>query len=538
MSWNMGDILDAVAGAVDGAAPALIYGGESVTWAEFDRRSNALARALQARGLEPGDKVALYLRNQPAYLETVAACFKARLVHVNVNFRYREDELHYIFDNSDARAIVFAGEFGEIMGKLHPRLGLLRACLQVDDGSPACEFAESYADLAGGDDHGPLGIERSPDDLLFLYTGGTTGMPKGVMWQTGDLWEALGRGASAWNGGVTPETLEAHAASIAEAGPGPRQLPACPLMHGTGLFTALGILLGGGCVVTLKSPGFDAHELWTTVGRDKVNSLAIVGDAFARPMLEALDAHAGEYDTSSLRMIVSSGVMWSTEIKRALLVHLPATALVDAFGSSEAVGFGSSTMTAQGEVETARFQIGERVKVFDEQNREVTPGSGKPGFVARSGPIPLGYYKDEEKTASTFKTIDGVRYSIPGDWCQVETDGTLTLLGRGSVCINTAGEKVYPEEIEEVLKTHPDVADALVVGVPDEKWGQAVTGVVELRDRGSFDEAQVRAFVKERLAGFKVPKRVLAIERLGRAANGKADYKAVTAFAERELGLA
>jgi fatty-acyl-CoA synthase len=535
MSWNLADTLETVASALPGDAPALVYGERAVSWAEFERRSNALARQLLARGLSTGDKVAFYLRNQPAYLETLAACLKARLVHVNVNFRYRQDELHYILDNSDARAVVFAGEFGEIAAKLAPGLPELGCWLQVD--GELMPFAESYERVVAQGDSAPLTLERSPDDLLFLYTGGTTGMPKGVMWAQNELWAALGRGASLFNGNTPSETLEQHRERIARGGSGPRQIPACPLMHGTGLFTALGTLLSGGCVVTLESPGFDADELWRVVGHRAVESVAIVGDAFAKPMLRALDENPGKYELSSLRLIVSSGVMFSTEVKNGLLRHHEGLVLVDSFGSSEAVGFGSSVMTAQGEARTARFRIGERVKLFNERDEEIAPGSDEPGFVARSGPIPRGYYKDPEKTALIFRTIRGVRYSIPGDWCQVAEDGTLTLLGRGSVCINTAGEKVYPEEIEEVLKTHDDVDDALVVGVPDERWGQAVTGVVQLRPGAGFDEVALREHVRERLAGFKVPKRVLRIEGLGRAANGKADYKAVTDFALDELGL-
>jgi fatty-acyl-CoA synthase len=236
-------------------------------------------------------------------------------------------------------------------------------------------------------------------------------------------------------------------------------------------------------------------------------------------------------------MIISSGVMWSPEVKRGLLEHQPGMILVDSFGSSEAVGFGMSVTTAQGETRTAKFQIGERVKVFTEDEREVAPGSGEPGFVARGGPIPVGYYKDPEKTAETFKTIDGVRYSIPGDWCTVEEDGTLTLLGRGSVCINTAGEKVYPEEVEEALKEHPDVDDALVVGLPDERWGQAVTGVVQLREGARFEEESLRRHVHDRLAGYKAPKRVLRVDRVYRAPNGKADYPRTADYAREQLGI-
>jgi len=305
-------------------------------------------------------------------------------------------------------------------------------------------------------------------------------------------------------------------------------------MHGTGLFTAIGTLISGGCVITLAGSKFDTEELFDVVQRHRANSLVIVGDAFAKPMLNALDAQPGRWDISSVRVVVSSGVMWSTEVKRGLLKHNPGMILTDSFGSSEAVGFGSSIMTAAGEAKTAKFTIGDRCKVFTEDHREVAPGSGEKGYVARSGPIPVGYYKDPEKTARTFPTINGVRYSIPGDWCIVEADGTLTLLGRGSACINSAGEKIYPEEVEEALKTHPDVEDALVVGVPDDRWGNAVIGVVQLRGGAVTDEEKLRAHVKERLAGYKVPKRVFAVPAMFRAPNGKADYKSAQQYATRE----
>jgi len=253
--------------------------------------------------------------------------------------------------------------------------------------------------------------------------------------------------------------------------------------------------------------------------------------------LKALDENPGRWDPSSLKIVLSSGVMWSSDIKQAMLARLPMLQLADMFGSSEAIGFGSNVTSAKGTTRTARFSIGEDCKVFNEDHREVVPGSGERGFIARPGPIPLGYYKDPEKTASTFPTIDGVRYSIPGDWCTVEADGTLTLLGRGSVCINTAGEKVYPEEVEEALKLHAAIEDALVVGVPDERWGTAVTAVVELSAGEVLDEEQLRAHVRGRLAGYKVPKRILAIDRMLRAPNGRADYRGARNFALGVLGI-
>jgi acyl-CoA synthetase (AMP-forming)/AMP-acid ligase II len=311
-----------------------------------------------------------------------------------------------------------------------------------------------------------------------------------------------------------------------------RTLPAPPLMHGTGLLTAMGAMLGGGSVVTLEGETFDAEELLRTVEKHRPQTMAIVGDSFARPLLNALEADPGKYDVSSLAMIVSSGVMWSLEVKKGLLAHMPGAMLNDGFSSSEALGMGASVMTKGGEVQTAKFVIGERCKVFDENDQPVEPGSGVAGMVAIMGPNPLGYYKDEAKTARTFRTIDGVRYSIPGDWVTVETDGSLTLLGRGNACINTAGEKVFPEEVEEALKRHPSIEDALVVGMPDEKWGQAVTGVVQLADGHALDEAGLRAHVRRSLAGYKTPKRIVVANCALRSANGKADYPAAKASAQ------
>ena len=536
--WNYGDILDGLDAGFSPEAPALIHGDRTILWGEFGRRTNNLARALSESGVEPGDKLALYMRNEPAYVEGLAACFKGRFVHVNVNFRYQDDELHYLLENSDATAVIYAEEFREHIESLRPRLPGLKALVQVG-GEKRPDGVLDYEETVKSGDGTPLTIQRSPDDLLFIYTGGTTGRPKGVMWRHEDLWGALGYGANAvCNAGEAPAGPGEHVANAIRHGAGVRQVPCCPLMHGTGLLTAITTLTSGGCLVLLRKPSFDPVELFDAIDRDRVMGLVIVGDAFAKPMLRALEEHPGRWRLDSLRVIVSSGVMWSREVKQGLLRHHPDMMLVDAFGSSEAVGFGSSVTTAEGETRTARFQIGESCKVFSEDHREVTPGSGEKGFIARSGPIPVGYYKDPKKSAETFPTIGGVRFSIPGDWCTVESDGTLTLLGRGSACINTAGEKVYPEEVEEALKTHADVDDALVVGLPDEKWGQAVTGIVQLRPGAALDEAALRGHVHELLARYKAPKHIVATERMFRAPNGKADYESAAAYAAETIGAA
>jgi acyl-CoA synthetase (AMP-forming)/AMP-acid ligase II len=534
--WNYGDLFDAVAGVVDPDQPALIHGATLVTWREFDRRSNNLARALVAGGFQPGEKLAFYLRNHPAYMEGLVAGLKARQAHVNVNYRYVADEVRYIFENSDASVVIFAREFAPIVEQIQPSLPLVRRWLIVEDGTSEAtpDFAQSFEALAAEGEGKRLEITRSPDDLFFIYTGGTTGMPKGVMWRQDALRRALLNPALVVR---MPENLEDHLEIIKEAGRGAINMPACPLMHGTGLFTGMSALIAGGTVVTLESAHLDAHELWAAVDKHRVQQIVIVGDAFAKPMLRALDEGEGRYDVSCVQSIVSSGIMWSTEVKQGLLRHLPQVTLLDSFGSSEAVGFGLSIMTADGEVETAKFQIGDNVKVFTPEGREIAPGHGEVGLIARGDPLPEGYYKDQKKTDETFKTIAGVRYSIPGDFCTVETDGTITLLGRGSGCINTAGEKVFPEEVEEVLKLHPDIEDALVVGVPDEKWGQSVTGVIELRGGATMDEVAIREHVRKHLAGYKTPKRLIAVPRMFRAPNGKSDYKAARNLALSELGI-
>jgi fatty-acyl-CoA synthase len=530
LGWNFGDILDAVGPVLPPDAPALLHGERVVTWGETVKQSNNLARGLIARGAAPGDKIAIYMRNRPEYLLALAAGFKARLTHVNVNYRYTPEEVWYIFDNSDAQAVVYASEFRDAVAQIRPRLPKVKTWIEVSGDGKVAPFAERFEAVAADGNGGPLDIERSGDDQFFIYTGGTTGMPKGVIWTHHDLREITL--AAARRMGPVPETLAELAAHHAQLGPGMRTLPAPPLMHGTGLLTAMGAMLGGGSVVTLEGETFDAEELLRAIDRHKPQSMAIVGDSFARPILNALNASPGKYDVSSLAMIVSSGVMWSVEVKRGLLEHMPNAMLSDGFSSSEALGMGNSVMTRGGEVATAKFVLGERCKVFDENDQEVAPGSGVAGMIAIKGPNPLGYYKDEAKTARTFRTIAGERYSIPGDWVTVEADGSLTLLGRGNACINTAGEKVFPEEVEEALKTHPSVEDALVVGLPDEKWGQSVTGVVQLAEGAALDEAGLRAHVRKSLAGYKTPKRVFLADRPLRAANGKADYPSAKAAAE------
>ncbi|MGD9704076.1 MAG: AMP-binding protein [Acidimicrobiia bacterium] len=521
--WNFADLWERVADRIPDA-PALRHGGASLTWREMDRRADSLAAALLATGVHEQDKVAHYLYNSSEYIESLFALFKAGLAPLNTNYRYAEDELVYLWDNGDAVAVIFHGVFAPRIESLRHRVPRVRTWLWVDDGSGPCpEWATPYESAATTPTTGrtmPL-WGRSGDHLLLLYTGGTTGMPKGVMWRQDDLLGAL----DANNKRRLPPEQDLDVVGERVVKAGPRNLPAAPLMHGTGLFNAMSNLMVGGCIVTMPGRHFDVVELLDTVQLEQINSMSIVGDAFAKPILRALDAEPDRWDISSLRVMVSSGVMWTAETKAGLLRHNARLIMVDSLGSSEAIGMATNTTSADGASGTATFRLGPNTRVVTEEGRDVRPGSGELGRVALRGHTPIGYYKDAEKSAATFQVIDGARYSIPGDWAEVAADGTVKLLGRGSQCINTGGEKVYPEEVEEALKLHPSVADAAVVGLPDERFGEAITALVETRPGAELDERALIAHVKSHLAAYKAPKRVFPIPTIGRAANGKLDYK-------------
>ena len=533
--WNFADLWETIA---DGIPDALCQqqGARQVTWSEFDRRANGVAELLLAAdGAREQDKVAQYLYNCPEYLESVFAAFKAGMAIVNTNYRYAADELVYLWENGDVTTVVFHGAFTEKIEAVRTRLARITTWLWVDDGSGACPpWATPYEAAAGAGTDANVQGEwgRSGDHLLLLYTGGTTGMPKGVMWRQDDVFGVL----DANNRQRMPPDQDLEAAAGRITRPGPRSMPSAPLMHGTGLFNALSNLMVGGSVTSMESRSFDAEEFLDTVQTHAINSTAIVGDAFAKPILRALDASPDRWDISSLRVVVSSGVMWSKETKDGLLRHNPRLILVDALGSSEAIGMATNTTTADSGGETAKFVLGASTRVVtdatdSEPSRDVVPGSGELGRVALRGRTPIGYYKDDVKSAQTFVTIDGERYSIPGDYATVDADGTVSLKGRGSQCINTGGEKVYPEEVEECLKLHTSVRDAAVVGLPDDKWGEAITALVELDDGATLDVESLRSHVKAHLAAYKAPKRVIDISTVGRAANGKLDYAALKVLA-------
>lgn len=511
---------------------AVVIGRDELTWRDYDRRSAQLATALRERGVGAGTKVAQLLYNCPEYMEAVYACFKLQASPVNINFRYRGPEIAYVCDDAQAEVIVFHGSLGERVADAMAASSRATTpvLLQVDDGAPLLDGAEWYHEVLEASAPAER-IDRSGDDELVLYTGGTTGMPKGVVWPHRQLFGALafpGYGAAGLEVPTTFDEVAATAAAIQASGEAPVMLCAPPLMHGTALFLAMSAFVMGGTVVLLGSRSFDADEVWELVERHRVRQISLVGDAFARPMNAALAqaAQAGEArDVSSLVRIASTGATLSADQKRALQEHAPQVTIIDMIGASEGGPFGLSiTVPGEAPTDTAVFIAPPNVVTVDPATQQILPrGSETPGMLAAAGPMPLGYLGDETKTAATFQVLDGVRYTVPGDFATIAEDGTLTLLGRGSVCINSGGEKIYPEEVEVAAREHPTVVDAVAVGVPHERFGQAVTLVCSVSEPTDAD--QVIGTVKTRLAGYKAPRAVVFVDEVYRAPNGKLDYQ-------------
>ena len=543
MTMNMADMWEAVADGL-GDAPALIHGEQVETYRQFDARAARLAGGLAAHGIAAGGKVAMYVYNCNEYLDTCFAALKLRAVPVNVNYRYLADELRYLLDNADAEALVYHGALAERVQAVRDRLPKLRVLVQVTtteaDRVPLLPGAIDFEAFLAAHAPAPR-IARSAEDLIFLYTGGTTGLPKGVMWRHADLFRVLSQSYQAI-GEVpsTPAEAGALAVRMREAGVSGPLLAAAPLMHGMAWFTSMGRILTGSTVVSLTKRSFDAHELWRLVQQHRVAMCVIVGDAFARPMVRALEeaeAAGKPYDVSSLMVIVSGGVMWTPPYKQAFLDR-GVPMLIDGLGSSEATGIGMMISMQGSDLATAKFQLNPATRVFTEDGRAVEAGSEEIGLlaVAADSGIPVGYYKDEAKSAATFKIIDGARYSVPGDWARVEADGSITLLGRGSVCINTGGEKVFPEEVEEVVKLHPAVEDCTVVGVPDSEWGEVIVAVVARTGGATLESAELIAAARAQISSFKAPKHIVFVDRVVRSPAGKADYRWARDTASRALG--
>ncbi|WP_024793550.1 acyl-CoA synthetase [Tomitella biformata] len=514
---------------------ALLDSDRAVTFGQLEERANRLAHYLRDRGVKPGDKVGIYSRNTIEAIEAMVAIFKARAVMVNVNYRYVENELKYIFENSDMAALIVERRYVDRVAHVAPKTPQLQTIVVVEDGTTendvdACSAADCVAveyekAMSAGSPERDF-EERSPDDIFMLYTGGTTGMPKGVMWRHEDWWRVLGGGVNFVTGEIVEDEWEL--AKVGAANPAMVRFPIPPMIHGGSQSAVFHSLFGGGTLV--MHPEFDGHEVWQVIDKHKINLIFITGDAMARPMIDALlegNPATGEpYDLSSLYVIASSAALFSPALKEQFLELLPNRMLTDSIGSSE-TGFGGLSLITKGFEHSGgpRVKIDAATVVIDDAGVPVVPGSGQVGLLARHGHIPLGYYKDEAKTAETFKTLGGVRYSIPGDYATVEEDGTVIMLGRGSVSINSGGEKIYPEEVEGAIKSHPDVFDALVVGVPDERWGQRVAAVIAVRPGSAPSLNAIVNAARKDIAGYKVPRSVWFVDAIARNPAGKPNYK-------------
>ncbi|HEY3810654.1 MAG TPA: acyl-CoA synthetase [Acidimicrobiales bacterium] len=525
MKANLADLFEL---AVDtfGDREYLVAGDQRRTYAEMDRRANQLAHHLRARGVQPGDHVGIYAYNSVEWVEALWAVFKLRAVWININYRYVADELRHIFSNSDLVGLIHAREFTPRLAEVADALGALRFSLVIEDGTghghvrdDAEDYESALAAAPDGRDFAP----RSEDDIYILYTGGTTGLPKGVVWRHEDVFYALGGGINAvTNARVDdPGDVTRGAATNTPT----TFLPCAPLMHGASQWGVMSQTFQGNRVVLLAR--FDPHAVWDLVSLEKVNVLFITGDAMGRPLVEALDEAGTRPDTSSLVAVTSTAAVFSPTVKEDFFRHFPQLVMTDSIGSSETGANGVSFVTAG----RTAMQGGPTVVslrdtvVLDDDLRPVARGSGVVGRVARAGNIPIGYYKDPVKTAATFVEVDGVRYAIPGDYATVEADGTITLLGRGSVSINSGGEKIYPEEVEAALKSHPAVYDAIVVGSPDQRWGERVSAVLQLRPGMSADLADLQAHCRTKIAGYKVPRQMHVVDEVVRSPSGKPDYQ-------------
>ncbi|MBF0660112.1 MULTISPECIES: acyl-CoA synthetase [unclassified Rhodococcus (in: high G+C Gram-positive bacteria)] len=528
MPLNIADLVEHAIDLVPDRV-ALASDGREVTYGQLEERANRLANYLAEQGVQPGDKVGIYSRNTIEAVEAMVAVFKIRAVMVNINYRYVENELQYLFDNSDTVALIHERRYSDKVANVLPSTPLVQTVVVIEDGTDG-DFSsyggvEYETALAGSSAERNFG-ERSPDDLYMLYTGGTTGHPKGVMWRHEDVWRVLGGGINFMTGEWVKDEWEL--AKQGAENPGLVRYPIPPMIHGGAQWALFQSLFSGGKVV--MHPEFSGHEVWRIIDEHKVNVIFITGDAMGRPMLDALEEgnpKTGQpYDLSTLFAMASSAALFSPSLKDRFLELLPGKVLTDSIGSSES-GFGGLGIVEKGKTRGGgpTVKIDESTTVLDEDGNPIAPGSGQVGLIARKGNIPLGYYKDEEKTKATFREYNGVRYSIPGDYARVEEDGTVTMLGRGSVSINSGGEKIYPEEVEGALKQHPAVFDVLVVGVPDDRFGERVAAVIALRQGHTATLDELVASARTKIAGYKVPRSAWFVDEIKRSPAGKPDYR-------------
>ena len=538
MALNIADLFEH---AVDAAPqnPALKVGDRVATYADLEADANRLAHYLQSQGVGPGDHVAIYAKNSIEHVVAVLATVKIRAVTINVNYRYVEGELNYLFDNADVVAVVMERSYADLVAKCapnHPKLAtfvVIPDAIDPDDASDVSAFGGVlYADAVAGQSAERDFAERSADDIHIIYTGGTTGFPKGVMWRHEDFWRVLGGGIDFYTG----EPLEEYDQSKQATDPRMTTFPLSPLMHGGAQAGLLMHLFAGH--LTVLEPKFDPQRTWRIIEQDKVQLIFMTGDAMARPLIEEFErqkATGTPYDASSLFAISSSAAIFSPPVKKRWMDEFTNAIFTDSIGATE-TGFSGMGMQDKNAISTDGpvVGLGPASVVLDEDNRPIPMTEvGRIGRLARGGNVPVGYYKDPVKSAATFIEVEGERFSVPGDFARIETDGRVTLLGRGSNCVNTGGEKVYPEEVEMAIKGHPAVYDTLVVGIPDPTYGQSVAAVVQLRDGAALELEELREYLRAHLSGYKLPRSLTVVDTIPRNATGKAQYPAA-----KEMALA
>jgi acyl-CoA synthetase (AMP-forming)/AMP-acid ligase II len=511
--FNLADLFERVADTAPDRL-ALVAGDRRYTYAELDARANACGHWLLDAGAQPGEHVGIHAHNRAEWVEAMLGCYKARVVPINVNYRYVVDELAYLFDNADLVALLFESQFGARIEPAVAGLPRLRHLARIDDGTDLADGLDAvgYEDALAASSSGRDFGARSPDDRYILYTGGTTGMPKGVIWRQEDIFFAAMGGGN--YGGPGIETPEAIAQSVS---PTPAvTLALAPLMHGNAQWTMFNCFFGGGTLVLSTDRHLQPEHIWKLVADEGVNTISLVGDAMARPLVDAL---AGSAAPPSLFAIVSGGAILSPSIKDQMHEIMPQVLVLDSFGASETGANGVVETTQSG----PKFHMQDTTTVIDDDHRPVAPGGT--GWLARRGRVPLGYYKDEQKSAATFVEVDGERWAVPGDRAVLELDGTITVLGRGSQSINSGGEKIFPEEVEAALKSHPAVFDALVVGVPDARWGEHVAAVVAFRPGQAATLEELVEHCRLHIADYKVPRTLSVVDEVARQPSGKPDYK-------------
>lgn len=543
MEFNAADIFEGVVDRVPDRE-AIVHGSTRLTYKELDARSNKAANALKKLGIKKGSHIGIYAFNCVEWLEIMLGAYKLCAIPININYRYVEEELKYLIDNADMEAIFYHKQFSNKLENIKSHLPLLKdfICIEDNSGEDDVIYKSFYfEDLIANEDESRLDVDRSGDDKYILYTGGTTGMPKGVVWRMEDVLMTLGGGIDAVTGEKYP-TPEAFADKCLQDQT--IALALAPFMHGGAQWQSFNSFFSGWKLIINDQVSFDADYVWEVVAKEKVMNLTIMGDAMGRPLCDALPrAIEKGLDLSSLFVLSSTASVFSASIKDTILEYLPNLFLIDAVGSSETGATGVNIHTKDGKLKDSgggpKFTKPNFSEILNLDTKEVIPPSDTEtiGYLARKGHVPVAYYKDEEKSKKTFIEVDGIRYSIPGDMAKYEEDGQMTLLGRGSVSINSGGEKIFPEEVEMALKAHPNIFDCLVVGVKDDRWGQKVVAVIQRRENNELSLDDIKDVASKYIASYKMPKEIVFSEIIERAPSGKPNYQWAQEFANSKLGI-